>query len=172
MRLFILSIFICMQYVNAQDCDYKNNPEYHAYNFPNIPSYEQIIQARDQWVQKNPNLKIIAAHLASMANNISPKLSYPIVSSFRENPDSQKYLQTLTYKSAMVFSMLEYLLGDIAFQKGLQQFFNNNQQEENLGLVKTLPLLSAFEYSLILVTLLLNSVVLIFSSISYSGSMP
>ena len=27
MRLFILSIFICMQYVNAQDCDYKNNPE-------------------------------------------------------------------------------------------------------------------------------------------------
>ena len=50
---------------------YKNNPEYHAYNFPNIPSYEQIIHARDQWVQKNPNLKIIAAHLASMANNIS-----------------------------------------------------------------------------------------------------
>ena len=27
MRLFILSIFICMQYVNAQDCDYKNKPE-------------------------------------------------------------------------------------------------------------------------------------------------
>ena len=27
MRLFILLVFICMQYVNAQDCDYKNNPE-------------------------------------------------------------------------------------------------------------------------------------------------
>ena len=27
MRLFILLVFICMQYVNGQDCDYKNNPE-------------------------------------------------------------------------------------------------------------------------------------------------
>ena len=27
MRLFILLVFICMQYGNAQDCDYKNNPE-------------------------------------------------------------------------------------------------------------------------------------------------
>ena len=68
-------------------------------------------------------------YFESMVNSISPKLSYPILSSFRENPDSQKYLQTLTYKSAMVFSMLEYLLGDIAFQKGLQHFFKNNQQK-------------------------------------------
>ena len=67
-------------------------------------------------------------YFESMVNSISPKLSYPILSSFRENPDSQKYLQTLTYKSAMVFSMLEYLLGDIAFQKGLQHFFKNNQE--------------------------------------------
>ncbi|MDP6216347.1 MAG: M1 family aminopeptidase, partial [SAR324 cluster bacterium] len=68
-------------------------------------------------------------YFESMVNSISPKLSYPILSSFRENPDSQKYLQTLTYKSAMVFSMLEYFLGDIAFQKGLQHFFKNNQQK-------------------------------------------
>ena len=68
-------------------------------------------------------------YFESMVNSISPKLSYPILSSFRENPDSQKYLQTLTYKSAMVFSMLEYLMGDIAFQKGLQHFFKNNQQK-------------------------------------------
>ena len=27
MRLFILLVFICMQYGNAQDCNYKNNPE-------------------------------------------------------------------------------------------------------------------------------------------------
>ena len=27
MRLFILLVFICMQYGNAQDCDYKNTPE-------------------------------------------------------------------------------------------------------------------------------------------------
>ena len=36
-------------------------------------------------------------YFESMANSISPKLRYPILSSFRNNPDSQKYLQTLTY---------------------------------------------------------------------------
>lgn len=50
---------------------YKNNPEYHAYNFPEVPSYEEIIEARDEWVQNNPNLEIIAAHIASMANDLS-----------------------------------------------------------------------------------------------------
>ena len=27
MRLFILSIIFCLQYINAQDCNYKNNPD-------------------------------------------------------------------------------------------------------------------------------------------------
>lgn len=49
---------------------YKNNPQYHAYNFPEIPSYETIISARDQWVKNNPELKIIAAHILSMSNDI------------------------------------------------------------------------------------------------------
>ena len=80
-------------------------------------------------------------YFESMANSISPKLRYPILSSFRKNPDSQKYLQTLTYKSAMVFSMLEYLLGHRAFQQGLQHFFNNNQQK----LVRIREIQQAFE---------------------------
>ena len=80
-------------------------------------------------------------YFESMANSISPKLSYPILSSFRKNPDSQKYLQTLTYKSAMVFSMLEYLLGHRAFQQGLQHFFKNNQQK----LVSIKEIQQAFE---------------------------
>ena len=49
---------------------YKNNPQYHAYNFPEMPSYETIIAARDQWIQNNPDLKIIAAHILSMSNDI------------------------------------------------------------------------------------------------------
>ena len=64
----------------------------------------------------------------SMVNSISPKMRYPILSSFRKNPDSQKYLQTLTYKTAMVFSMLEYLLGKRAFQQGLQHFSQTYHQ--------------------------------------------
>ena len=80
-------------------------------------------------------------YFESMANSISPKLSYPILSSFRMNPDSQKYLQTLTYKSAMVFSMLEYLLGHKAFKQGLQYFFKKNQQK----LVSIKEIQKAFE---------------------------
>ena len=38
------------------------------------------------------------------------------------------------------------------------------QQLENLGLIKTRPLLIAFEYSEILVTLILKSVALIYSA--------
>jgi predicted TIM-barrel fold metal-dependent hydrolase len=49
---------------------YKNNPQYHAYNFPEIPSYETIIAARDHWIEKNPDLKILCAHLGSMSHNV------------------------------------------------------------------------------------------------------
>ena len=62
-----------------------------------------------------------------MANSVAAELNYPILSSFRENPDSQKFLQTLTYKTAMVLSMLEYLMGKNGFRKGLQHFAKKYQ---------------------------------------------
>lgn len=68
-------------------------------------------------------------YFENMANSVSPKLSYPILSSFRNNPDSQKYLQTLTYKTAMVLSMLEYMQGKRSFKKGLQHFSVKYQQK-------------------------------------------
>ncbi len=49
---------------------YMGHPQYHAYNFPEIPSYETIIAARDNWVQKNPDLNILCAHLGSMSHNV------------------------------------------------------------------------------------------------------
>ena len=62
-----------------------------------------------------------------MANSVTTELDYPILSSFRENPDSQRFLQTLTYKTAMVLSMLEYLMGKNGFRKGLQHFAKKYQ---------------------------------------------
>ncbi len=50
---------------------YKSHPQYHAYNFPEIPSYETIIAARDHWIEKNPDLKIVCAHLGSMSHNVA-----------------------------------------------------------------------------------------------------
>ena len=49
---------------------YKNNPQYHAYKIPEIPSYETIITARDRWIENNPDLKILCAHLGSMSHDV------------------------------------------------------------------------------------------------------
>ncbi|WP_289644941.1 amidohydrolase family protein [Maribacter aestuarii] len=49
---------------------YKNNPEYHAFQHPEIPSYETIIKARDNWISRNPDLKILCAHLGSMSHDV------------------------------------------------------------------------------------------------------
>ena len=49
---------------------YNNNPQYHAYKIPEIPSYETIISARDRWIENNPDLKILCAHLGSMSHNV------------------------------------------------------------------------------------------------------
>ena len=49
---------------------YSDHPEYHAYNFPKIPSYETIIAARDNWIANNPNLQILCAHIGSMSHDV------------------------------------------------------------------------------------------------------
>ena len=49
---------------------YERNPQYHAYNFPEIPSYETIIAARDNWIAGNPDLEILCAHNGSMSHDV------------------------------------------------------------------------------------------------------
>ncbi len=49
---------------------YKNNPQYHAYLHPEVPSWETIIAARDRWIERNPNLIIVAAHMGSMSHDV------------------------------------------------------------------------------------------------------
>lgn len=49
---------------------YKNHPQYHAYNLPEMPSYETIISARDRWIANNPKLSILCAHLGSMSHDV------------------------------------------------------------------------------------------------------
>lgn len=49
---------------------YKGHPEYHAYQHSEIPTYETIITARDNWIAKNPDLKILCAHMGSMSHDV------------------------------------------------------------------------------------------------------
>lgn len=49
------------------DRDYfANNPQYHMYLHDDYPSYEQIIEARDNMLDKHPDLVFFGAHLGSM----------------------------------------------------------------------------------------------------------
>jgi|UniRef100_UPI0040493254 hypothetical protein len=45
---------------------YGSHPEYHMYLHPEYPSYEDHIRARDNMLEKHPNLKFVGAHLGSL----------------------------------------------------------------------------------------------------------
>ncbi|WPP50986.1 amidohydrolase family protein [Catalinimonas niigatensis] len=45
---------------------FTNNPQYHMYKHPEMPSYEEQIAARDRMLEKNPELTFIGAHMASL----------------------------------------------------------------------------------------------------------
>ncbi len=45
---------------------YKQHPQYHMYLHPEMPSYEQQMDARDNMLEKNRDMVFMAAHLASL----------------------------------------------------------------------------------------------------------
>jgi predicted TIM-barrel fold metal-dependent hydrolase len=45
---------------------FKSHPQYHMYLHSEFPSYDDQITARDRMLEKNPNLKFLAVHLASL----------------------------------------------------------------------------------------------------------
>lgn len=49
---------------------YRDHPEYHAYLHPEIPSWETIMQARDNWLARNPQLTVVGAHNGSMSHDV------------------------------------------------------------------------------------------------------
>ncbi|MFC2125205.1 amidohydrolase family protein [Bacteroidota bacterium] len=50
---------------------YKNHPQYHMYLHPEMPSYEDQINARDNVLERYPNLVVIGAHLGSLEWNVN-----------------------------------------------------------------------------------------------------
>ena len=49
---------------------YRNNPQWHMYNRPDMPSHAELIAARDHVLEKHPNLRIVGAHLASLEYDV------------------------------------------------------------------------------------------------------
>jgi Amidohydrolase len=52
--------------VNNDKEYFRDHPQYHMFLHPELPSYEQQIAARDQMLARNPQLKFMGAHLASL----------------------------------------------------------------------------------------------------------
>ncbi|MFH1068258.1 MAG: amidohydrolase family protein, partial [Candidatus Glassbacteria bacterium] len=49
---------------------YATHPEWHFYGRKDMPTWEQIIQARDHVLEKHPDLIFIGAHLGSLEHNV------------------------------------------------------------------------------------------------------
>jgi len=45
---------------------FTNNPQYHMYQHPEMPSYEEQVAARDRMLEKNPEMTFIGAHVGSL----------------------------------------------------------------------------------------------------------
>ena len=45
---------------------FREHPQYHMYQYPELPSYEQQIAARDRMLEKHPNITFIGAHMGSL----------------------------------------------------------------------------------------------------------
>lgn len=49
---------------------FAQHPQYHMYLHPEYPSYQEQIDARDRMIAKNPDLRIVSVHLASLEWNV------------------------------------------------------------------------------------------------------
>ena len=45
---------------------FSEHPQYHMYQHPELPSYEEQIAARDRMLEKHPDIEFIGAHMGSL----------------------------------------------------------------------------------------------------------
>ncbi len=56
--------------VNNDVTYFREHPEYHMYQHPEMPSYEEQIAARDRMLAKHPNLTFMGAHMGSLEHDV------------------------------------------------------------------------------------------------------
>jgi hypothetical protein len=49
---------------------FEEHPEYHMYLQPEMPLHEALMDARDRMLEKNPDLRFVGAHLASLEYSV------------------------------------------------------------------------------------------------------
>lgn len=56
--------------VSSDSSYFSRNPQYHMFLHPEYPSYEDQINARDNFLKRNPDLTFIGCHLGSLEWNV------------------------------------------------------------------------------------------------------
>ena len=56
--------------VNNDRNYFREHPEYHMFLHPEYPSYDDVIAARDRFLEKHPDLRFVGAHLGSLEWNL------------------------------------------------------------------------------------------------------
>ncbi|WP_157942228.1 amidohydrolase family protein [Salinibacter altiplanensis] len=49
---------------------YNENPAYHTHGRDDVPDWTTVMDARDRWLEQNPDLTVVGAHLGSMAHDV------------------------------------------------------------------------------------------------------
>ncbi len=52
--------------VNNDKKYFKEHPQYHMYLHPDYPSYEKLVESRDNLLAKHPDMRLVGAHLGSL----------------------------------------------------------------------------------------------------------
>ncbi|HEU4648226.1 MAG TPA: hypothetical protein VFS33_04140 [Gemmatimonadales bacterium] len=94
---------------------YRDNPRYYAYAHTEMPSRAAILAAQDAWLRRNPQLTVIGAHLASMAEDLDslslrldafPNLSVDLagrIKVLREEPKDRVRAWLLRYSGRVLY---------------------------------------------------------------------
>lgn len=56
--------------VNNDKAYFKEHPQYHMYLHPEYPSFEELVESRDNLLVKHPDLRLIGAHLGSLEYDV------------------------------------------------------------------------------------------------------
>ncbi len=62
--------------VNNDKEYFRDHPQYHMFLHPELPSYEQQMAARDHMLARNPQLKFMGAHLASLEWSVDELVAF------------------------------------------------------------------------------------------------
>jgi len=112
---------------------YTQNPQYHMFQFPDKPSYEQQIAARDHLLERYPKIRFVGAHLGSLEWSIDE-----IAKRFEAHPNFMVdlaervwYLQLQAFPNReKVLSFLETYQDRILFGSDIILFDTHAQNKE------------------------------------------